>query len=43
MAKEPKQLVLYEEAEHGLVECRDELDELLSDWIPATLGVSVPD
>ncbi len=43
MAKEPKQLVLYEEAEHGLVECRDELDELLRDWIPATLGVSGPD
>ncbi len=43
IANEPKQLVLYEDAEHGLVECRDEMEELLSDWIPATLGVSAPE
>ena len=36
-AQEPKQLVLYEGAEHRLDECRDELESLLLDWIPATL------
>jgi alpha/beta superfamily hydrolase len=36
-AKRPKELVLYDGAEHSLEECRDELDELLGDWIPATL------
>ena len=43
MSNEPKQLVLYEGAEHGLVECRDEREELLGDWIPTTLGAPVPD
>ena len=38
MAKEPRKLVLYDGAEHRLEECRDELEELLSEWIPATLG-----
>ena len=37
-ALEPKQLVLYDGAEHRLEECREELEELLSDWIPATLA-----
>ena len=37
-AKEPKRLVLYDGAEHRLEECREELAELLSDWIPATLN-----
>ncbi len=37
-AKEPKELVLFEGAEHRLEECRDELETLLSAWIPATLA-----
>jgi len=37
-AKEPKQLVLYEGAEHLLEECREELEALLKGWIPATLA-----
>ena len=37
-ALEPKQLVLYDGAEHRLEECRDDLELLLSDWIPATLA-----
>jgi len=36
-AREPKQLVLYDGAEHRLEECRDELGGLLAEWIPATL------
>lgn len=36
-ADEPKQLVLYEGAEHRLEECREELADLLREWIPATL------
>ena len=38
-AEEPKQLVLYDGAEHRLEECREELAALLSQWIPATLGL----
>ena len=38
MANAPKQLVLYEGAEHRLEECRDELEELLGNWIPETLS-----
>ncbi len=38
MAQEPKELVLYEGAEHRLEECREELETLLGDWIPATLA-----
>ena len=38
MAKQPKELVLYEGAEHSLEECRDELEQLLGDWIPTTLA-----
>ena len=37
-AKEPKQLVLYDGAEHRLEECREELAALLTHWIPATLN-----
>ena len=37
-ANEPKQLVLYDGAEHRLEECREELAALLTDWIPATLN-----
>src|SRR4029434_1025759 len=40
-AQEPKQLVLYEGAEHRLDECAAELDQLLTQWIPATLRSSV--
>jgi alpha/beta superfamily hydrolase len=40
-AQEPKQLVLYEGAEHRLDECKDQLEELLASWIPATLSQEV--
>ena len=40
-AEEPKELVLYEGAEHRLEECRDELEELLGRWIPGTLAEQV--
>ena len=40
-AKEPKELVLFEGAEHRLEECRDELETLLSAWIPATLNEEI--
>jgi alpha/beta superfamily hydrolase len=36
-AKEPRQLVLYEGAEHRLDECREELADLLRRWIPDNL------
>ncbi len=36
-AQEPKQLVLYEGAEHRLEECKGELESLLLEWIPTTL------
>ena len=44
-AKEPKELVLYEGAEHRLEECRDELETLLESWIPQTLAkdIEVPE
>jgi len=41
MAKEPKQLVLYEGAEHRLEECRDDLEELLGNWIPEALSTGI--
>jgi len=41
MAREPKELVLYEGAEHRLEECRDDLEELLGKWIPETLATEV--
>jgi len=40
-AKEPKELVLYEGAEHRLDECKEELETLLAEWIPATLAAEV--
>ena len=40
-AKEPKEVVLFEGAEHRLEECRDELETLLSAWIPATLDEDI--
>ena len=39
-AKEPKELVLYDDAEHRLDECRVELGNLLREWIPAQLSAS---
>lgn len=41
MAREPKELVLYEGAEHRLEECRDDLEELLGKWIPETLATEL--
>jgi alpha-beta hydrolase superfamily lysophospholipase len=40
-ANEPKELVLYEGAEHRLEECRDDLEELLGRWIPETLSAEI--
>ena len=37
-AKDPKELVLYDGAEHRLEECRDDLENLLGRWIPETLA-----
>jgi alpha/beta superfamily hydrolase len=37
-ALEPKELVLYDGAQHRLAECREELERLLGAWIPAALG-----
>jgi alpha-beta hydrolase superfamily lysophospholipase len=34
MSREPKELVLFQGAGHGLDECRDELLDLLVRWIP---------
>ena len=40
-AKEPKEVVLFDGAEHRLEECREELETLLSAWIPATLNEEI--
>lgn len=37
-AKEPKELVLYEGAGHGLRQCKEELQELLKRWLKKKLG-----
>jgi hypothetical protein len=37
-ARDPKELVLYDGAEHRLEECAGELEALLRNWIPATLS-----
>lgn len=39
-AKDPRQLVLYDHAEHRLDECRIQLADLLREWIPATLAAA---
>ena len=39
-AQDPRQLVLYDNAEHRLDECRAPLADLLRDWIPAQLAAS---
>jgi fermentation-respiration switch protein FrsA (DUF1100 family) len=36
-ALEPKQMVLYEGAGHGLTQCRDELADLLTRWLQEAL------
>ena len=36
-AREPKELTIYPDAEHGLAECQDELRVMLSDWLRANL------
>ena len=36
-AQEPKQLILYEGAEHRLDACAAALEQLLTQWIPTTL------
>ena len=36
-AQEPKELVIYPDAEHGLAECEDELRAMLRDWLRANL------
>ena len=38
-ARDPKELVLYPGADHGLRECKDELHDLLRRWIPEKLSV----
>ena len=40
-AKEPKEMVLYDGAEHRLEECRDDLENLLGRWIPETLDADI--
>ena len=40
-AKDPKELVLFEDAEHRLEECREDLETLLAAWIPATLDEQI--
>ena len=37
-AEQPKELILYPGAEHGLMECADEIRETLSDWLKTNLG-----
>ena len=37
-AKQPKELVLYPEAGHGLMQCKDQLRELLADWLVQKLA-----
>jgi fermentation-respiration switch protein FrsA (DUF1100 family) len=37
-ALEPKRLVLYEGADHGLMSCADELFDLLRDWLAGVVG-----
>jgi alpha-beta hydrolase superfamily lysophospholipase len=39
-AFEPKRLVTYAGARHGLRECREELMRLLAGWLPESLGLA---
>ena len=36
-ARDPKELIIYPDAEHGLTECKDALRAALSDWLKANL------
>ncbi len=41
-AAEPKRLVLYAEADHSLIQCAPELEDLLAEWLPSvTAGPAV--
>lgn len=40
-AGEPKQIVIYPEAGHGLLEAREEVFDLLLEWIPAQLRLAM--
>lgn len=37
-ALEPKRIVLYAEAGHSLIQAKQQIDDLLADWLPARLG-----
>lgn len=37
-ANEPKEMVIIPDAEHGLVECKDALDDILVDWLRHNLA-----
>jgi pimeloyl-ACP methyl ester carboxylesterase len=37
-ALEPKRMVLYAEAGHSLIQAKDQIDELLAEWIPQRLA-----
>ena len=37
-ALEPKRMVLFAEAGHSLIQAKDQIDELLAEWIPQRLG-----
>lgn len=37
-ANEPKRIVLFAEAGHSLIQAKQQIDDLLADWIPARLG-----
>ena len=41
-AQEPKELVIYPDAEHGLAECEDELYGMLRGWLRGRLGANDP-
>ena len=38
-AEEPKELVIYDGAEHGLMECKDDLRTMLRGWLRTKLGL----
>ena len=41
-AVEPKRLVLYAEADHSLIQCASQLEDLLAEWLPSvTAGPAV--
>ena len=41
-ASEPKRLVLYAEADHSLIQCAPQLEDLLAEWLPSvTAGPAV--